>query len=441
VKPGDLHSVKYAIVVSAIFSLFIPTMAYGSAINFDYAVNAKWSNNLNFMICLSNIGEREYEDLFIKAVDEWKARWPHFGYNLSYGSGCHINVFIVNTHSIFTENGEIGYTNIQYWENGAITRADIILPTHLKSTVTKEVKGKTITTEFLEPLSEKQFYRAALHEFGHALNLGHFDDDGREPIDIMHAYPVSDDREQIISQRDVNALNWYYLGFFEQEMTVRTDKKSYQLGDTVNISGKVSNINPGELVRIAVFDSSNRLYASENVKVSVTGTFSYKMKVTNAIEDGIFKVKAYHNNAIAETWFDITNDKIVKIDLAREAVDTNDLGKIGEKVTLLETMIADHSGSTLTSIPSQQQVFVHSLISSNIEQTETTYIILIKDAEGYTLEISSGTYNLISGMSNFSQSWLPESPGKYEIQIFLWKSISNPEPITYTPAALNVTVI
>lgn len=426
-------------MISALCSLFIPASADGYATNFDYAVQAKWTNNLNFMICLSSIVEKEYEDLFIKAVEEWKAKWNHFGYTLSNGSGCHINVHIVKTHSKVTDHGYFGYTYLEYWEHGAITKADIILPTYDKITVSKEVKGKTVTTEFVEPLSKTLFYRAALHEFGHALNLGHFDDNGEEPIDIMYAYPASDDQEQGISKRDIEALNWLYLGFFESKMNVRTDKKSYNPGEMVKISGKVNPVMLDKLVRLEVINEDKKVYASDAVTVSASGTFSYKLKIpTDA--GGSFKVKASYDNMIADASFDVKNpNKGSELSLVSET--NHSLSKTEERVTVLETLIVDHSGSKVTSIRPHEQVFIRSSLSSSLEeQAEVTYIIQVKDSEGYTVEISSATYNMVSGLSRVAQSWMPESPGKFNIEIFFWKSNSPPEPLTATPIELEITV-
>ena len=436
------HHLHYAIIISAVCSLFIPTAANGYATNFDYAVQAKWTNNLNFMICLSSIEGNEYEDLFIKAVEEWKAKWNHFAYTLSRASGCHINVHIVKTHSKLTDHGYFVYTYMEYWEHGAITKVDIILPTHAKSTVSKVVKGKAVTTEFVEPLSTTLFYRAALHEFGHALNLGHFDDNGEEPIDIMYAYPASDDQEQSISKRDIEALNWLYLGFFESDITVRTDKKSYDVGDTVKISGRVNPVILDESVRLQVLDLSNKVYASDTVSVSNSGTFTYKLKITSEMDaSDSFKVKASYNNMIADASFDVNNPNQVNKELTLMPSAPVNTSKKEEKVTVLDTLIVDNSGSKAASIRSQDQVFISSsLLSSLVEKAEVTYIIQVKSSEGYTVEISSATYNLVSGSSTFAQSWSADSPGMYNIEIFLWKSNPHPEPLISIPIELEVTV-
>lgn len=438
-KTNRSHFVKYAIVASAVLGLFIPATAHGYATNFNYGVSAKWANNLNFMICISNIEGREYESLFIKAVDEWKARWSQFGYTISYGSGCHVNVSILKTHPMFTQSGEIGYTNIEYWEHGAITKADIILPTHKKVTTTTEVKGKVVTEEYLEPLSKTQFYRAALHEFGHALNLGHFDDNLEDPIDIMYAYPAEDDQEQGISQRDVNALNWLYLGFFGSEINIKTDRSSYEPGDTVTVLGSVNNLNPGKAVKIEIINSGKNI-KSDSARISAAGTFNYKFDIPDELE-GTVKVTASIDDLVAGALFDVKRPAN-KVNLLSEAgnADPNPR-KMEEKVTVLDTMIVDHSGSKITSIQSQEQVFIRSLISSTIEHTDATYIIQVKNSEGYTVQISSGTYTLVNGMSTFSQSWLPDSAGEYEVQIFVWNGISDPKPLIPTLPDLQVVIV
>jgi len=421
-------------MVAIVCGLFVPTVAYGYASSFSYGTQAKWNNNLNFMICISSIEEKEYEDLFVKAIDEWKDRWNHFGYMLSRGSGCHINVYIVKTHPQVTDHGYVGYTSLEYWEHGAITKAEIILPTHTKNYVSTEVKSKTVTTEVLEPLSKTQFYRAALHEFGHALGLGHFDDNGEEPIDIMHAYPAGDDQDQGISQRDIEALNWLYLGFFENEMSLRTDRKSYNAGETIKIFGKVNPVLPSELVRLEIVDLSKKLYTSDSVPVDRSGTFNYNLKILPEIYlSDAFKIKAFYNNMITDASFNVKHLGVSEMNYSSPETD--------RRVTVLETYVADSSGSRVISVQPNEQVFIRSSLFNGLqEQAEATYIVQIKNAEGFTVEISSATYNLVTDQSIFSQSWLPVEPGKYDIQIFLWKGISAPEPYISMPIELSLIV-
>lgn len=428
---------KFALIVGIVFTLFLNTDAYGYSTNFNYATSAKWTNNLNFMICIANGQGKEYEALFIKAVDEWKTKWPNFAYTISYASGCHINVYIVNTHSMLADHGYVGYTNIEHWQHGAITKADIILPTHKKITVTTEVKGKIVTEEYLEPLSTKQFYRASLHEFGHALNLGHFDDNGIEPIDIMHPYPADEDQEQGISHRDIQALNWYYLGFFGQEIKVRTDRMNYEAGDTVNISGKVGNVILGKAVTIEIF--ADKKLKSDSVKVGSSGTFSYRMTLPHEMEDGSYTVKASYNGLTADASFGFKNSKSKITDIASEVRNTDLPFATGKRVTALDAQIVDYAGAEVVSIHPYERVFIRSSFSSNLTtQTEATYIIQVKNSQGYTVEILSAAYKA-AGLSTIAHSWLPDEQGVYSIEVFLWDS-SVTEPLIPNPVTLEVTV-
>ncbi|MEM3084102.1 MAG: matrixin family metalloprotease [Nitrososphaerales archaeon] len=391
------------------------------------------------MICLSSTASKEYEDLFVKAVEEWKSRWDHFSYTISNGSGCHINVHIVSTHSKVTGHGYSGYTYIEYWDQSSITKADIILPTHSKIVFSEVVKGKRVTTESTQPLSKELFYRAALHEFGHALNLGHFDDNGEEPIDIMYAYPADDDQEQAISQRDIEALNWLYLGFFESHLTVRTDKRHYNIGDMIKIYGKVGPVVLQKEVKVEVIGKNDELY-TDNISISSDGTFSSRMKMPTEA-NGSFKVMAFYNGIIADAVFYVGDqDKVSEAGLSQSSFNISN-GSKESSVKILKTLLVDAAGSEVTSVGAKEQVFIHSSLLSNLPSpVEATYIIQIKNAAGHTAELSYVTYDLVNGSSTFTQSWIPNEPDIYYIQIFIWNNSPKPEPLTESPVELQFVV-
>ncbi|MFQ5941689.1 MAG: hypothetical protein ACE5KA_08345, partial [Nitrososphaerales archaeon] len=241
-----------------------------------------------------------------------------------------------------------------------------------------------------------------------------------------------------ISQRDIQALNWYYLGFFDQGMRVRTDKMNYETGDIVRISGNVGNVITDKMVSIDVF-ADKKLYTSDNIRVGSSGAFAYELKLPHEMKDGSYTVKTSYNGAIADTSFEIENNRTEADENVTEVKYSDMHFATDKKITVLNTQIVDYLGSEVLSVHPYEQVFIRSSISSNIaEETEATYIIQVQNSEGYTVEISSATYKAAS-LSKISHSWLPDAQDVYDIQIFLWNS-SVSEPLIPNPITMEVNV-
>jgi hypothetical protein len=105
---------------------------------------------------------------------------------------------------------------------------------------------------------------------------------------------------------------------------------------------------------------------------------------------------------------------------------------VEENVTIVETRITDQNGKPLTDIRVGQQIIFRSTLqnSMNVQQAYS-YILQVKDSNGYTVMLSwiSGTLEA-KRSSVASIAWTPDATGKHSVEIFLWDNTNTPTPLT-----------
>lgn len=250
--------VHYAFFVAALLTASIGMQSvYSYPISIGQIVPAKW-DHLYFSICITNNTDTLYERLFVKAIEQWKDAWPHFSYTINENiSGCDIDVNLTEESAgLPKERHSQGTTELTYWTDRNIVRADITIPTKIK----KDVKvGDNCCRELVYDISEKKFYIAALQELGHAIGLGHSEEDDHEPFDVMHS--MGEHNTYVISAVTVKALDRIYNTSTQAidhpidikpsvTLDVQMDKDSYMFDEKMRVSGKVSK--PGATGKVMV---------------------------------------------------------------------------------------------------------------------------------------------------------------------------------------------
>jgi len=210
-------------------------------------------------------------------------------------------------------------------------------------------------------------------------------------------------------------------------LTINVAKNSYNLGDVVTVTGKVTPriLSP---VEIRIYGFNNTIWKTIAVdadKIRTDGTFSIdvgELSGRNA-QPGKYRVEASYAEklATASLTFDV---------------------KVSGKVTPGRFMLVDQSSKPLEEIFVGQQVLIQADVRNNLQVKQPfAYLVLINDADGFTVSLSWITGTLpASETLSAAQSWIPDNAGRYTVKVFVWESVSNPNPLTTKVPETSVTV-
>jgi hypothetical protein len=100
---------------------------------------------------------------------------------------------------------------------------------------------------------------------------------------------------------------------------------------------------------------------------------------------------------------------------------------------IFDSSIVGASGSELSDVNIGEQMSVKTRITNDGNSTLTfTYIVQVKDSSGYTLSLS-WLDSMSIGAGDFveqSISYIPESAGELQVEVFMWEDIDNPLPLS-----------
>jgi len=219
---------------------------------------------------------------------------------------------------------------------------------------------------------------------------------------------------------------------FLPSISVSTSSSTYDEGDTIVISGKVINNQPGKPVTIQILNAGN-LVAIVQLDLASNGIFIHTILAEGQLwnVDGTYQVRASYENVIDETYF-ILNMK-VKADTFSGFFEV-DAGSAGtydvsysisygtiqsilldqSTFSLIITLNTNADGNVVLSIPREL------LDAKKANGSDDVYIALINGREvAYTETISSSSFRSLS--IGFEQ-------GDNEIEIIGTKIATTPEP-------------
>jgi hypothetical protein len=228
-------------------------------------------------------------------------------------------------------------------------------------------------------------------------------------------------------------------------VTAQTTKNVYELGEDVVLNGTVSPVLPNSQVIIQVFNPKNNAWTFKSVSTSMissNGQFSVELgKLDGKLSLlGVYTVKVSYaaSTATATTSFSVGSDSTDSESGSQStSQSTSDSQEsIPSKVEVEEK----ESESTSTATVAKETVIQYEITNNEPEEQEFTYIVLIKDSEGFTVSLSWASGKLSPSQSlTMEQAWLPETPGIYTVEIFVWESFEN--PLALSPVVVNYIIV
>lgn len=119
------------------------------------------------------------------------------------------------------------------------------------------------------------------------------------------------------------------------------------------------------------------------------------------------------------------------------------LERTREVIRISELVTLDMNGRPTSSVGVGQPVLVRVDLTNQISETsEYTYILQILDENSYVTSLSWST-GTVGPNSNVAPSiaWVPMERGLYLLQVFVWKSIDEPVPLSFRTTGTNIQIV
>jgi len=215
---------------------------------------------------------------------------------------------------------------------------------------------------------------------------------------------------------------------------------------TVQVIDFDLNLNPERIDHIPVKIYSDSDVAGIKVDVIETtensGIFAGTISITN-LESSGNRLHAIAGDAIHARYTDYTLPKPYTISDSIEIEDTLFLESITpstKSIVNKNFRVTDSFGNELNSISKDMQVqLVGTIVNEQPFSQKFTYLFQTKDNADSVISISWVQGKISQGNTlDVSQSWITPRTGKFSIETFVWKSLSDPIPLS---SQLTSTII
>ena len=217
--------------------------------------------------------------------------------------------------------------------------------------------------------------------------------------------------------------------------SISFDRSDYEIGDTVNLIV----IDPDENKNSDVIDTVQVRVWSGTDTDGILLTL-HEMGLFSGTFEGKFTLGGITNQTLQVSENDIMfakyNDRTVPSLTQPASKDLFVSARIGSMfhtdVLVSEPSLYDQDGNELKSFRSGSIVAVQSSLTNSLAEKQLfVYITHVKDADGFTVQLSfvKGSFEPFQSLK-VAQSWIPDVAGKYTVEVLVWDSIEEPSPLS-----------
>ena len=201
------------------------------------------------------------------------------------------------------------------------------------------------------------------------------------------------------------------------------------------------NLNPENIdtININVFSENDK--AGVNIEIVETtedsGIFEGVISITKDDHSSANRLYALPDSQITAKYTDRTLPKPYNtnddLDILAQEIVVSNIPTI-ERLSMNELEILSQNGELIERMDVGQTGMIFSNVKNVIDYSqEFTYIVQIKNEDNNVVSLSWVTGDIISSQElGMSVSWMPQEPGKYSIDRFVWNSIKGSIPLTDT---------
>lgn len=114
------------------------------------------------------------------------------------------------------------------------------------------------------------------------------------------------------------------------------------------------------------------------------------------------------------------------------SVGVSQMAQATSDITISSPTMVDTMGHALASYTVGEQIGVQSVLTNQGTANQGfTYIVQIIDSSGGTQYLQGTSASMLPSQSfNATQVWIPQNPGTYTVEVFVWNSLASAIPLT-----------